>query len=72
MMVPLSQLLRGVVNRARLNRDWSRDDGHEFLLTELVRALEWIISCLMKLIPGETVAKSAIGAVPVTMSSSRS
>ncbi|KAI9906063.1 hypothetical protein PsorP6_013473 [Peronosclerospora sorghi] len=69
MMVPLSQFLWGVVNRANLNRYWYRDDGHEFQLTELLPALEWIIACLIKLVPGETVATSAIGAVPVTMSS---
>ncbi|KAI9913868.1 hypothetical protein PsorP6_006651 [Peronosclerospora sorghi] len=63
MMVPLSQFLRGVVNHANLNRDWSRDDGHEFQLTELLPALEWIIACLIKLVPGETVATSAIGCV---------
>ncbi|KAI9917425.1 hypothetical protein PsorP6_012986 [Peronosclerospora sorghi] len=72
MMVPLSQFLRGVVNRANLSRYWSRDDGYEFQLTELLPALEWIIACLIKLVLGETVATSAIGAFPVTMSILRS
>lgn len=77
-MVPLCQFVRGVLNHANLNVNISRvtqvdEPGaecnvgsparHDFQLSELQSCLEWMVECLINLVPGEEAVDSTIRCV---------
>ncbi|CAH0518572.1 unnamed protein product [Peronospora belbahrii] len=72
-MVPLCQFVRGVLHHANLNVNVHRanqvlectssDQG--FQLSELQPCLEWMVACLIKLVPGEEAVNNAISCVLV-------
>ncbi|ETL36471.1 hypothetical protein L916_11546 [Phytophthora nicotianae] len=77
-MVPVCQFMRAVLNHANLNMsrpratEFSAKDGldslahFDFQLNELHSCLEWIVECLIKLVPGEEVVNSTICCVLLT------
>ncbi|KAG3148182.1 hypothetical protein PI124_g13304 [Phytophthora idaei] len=77
-MVPMCQFVRAVLNHANLNMtNPSADElgaangvdslAHfDFQLNELHSCLEWIVECLIKLVPGEEAVNSAICCVLLT------
>ncbi|KAG6956656.1 hypothetical protein JG687_00010470 [Phytophthora cactorum] len=77
-MVPMCQFVRAVLNHANLNMtNPSADElgaangvdslAHfDFQLSELHSCLEWIVECLIKLVPGEEAVNSAICCVLLT------
>lgn len=71
-MVPLSQFVRAILNHANLNADRIRaaqasdssteDDVScfDFQLNELFSFLEWMVECMIKVIPGKEATTNAI------------
>ncbi|CAI5721162.1 unnamed protein product [Peronospora destructor] len=75
-MVPVGQFVRGVLNHANSNVNAQRaNQGDEctvgspprsdFQLRELQPCLEWIVACLIKLVPGEEAVTDGISCVLV-------
>lgn len=73
-MVPVCQFVRGVLSHANLNGNAQRANQGvactasspsrpEFQLSELQPCLEWIVACLIKLVPGEEAVNDAIRCV---------
>ncbi|KAG6974266.1 hypothetical protein JG688_00003158 [Phytophthora aleatoria] len=77
-MVPMCQFVRAVLNHANLNMTNPSADElgaangvdslthFDFQLSELHSCLEWIVECLIKLVPGEEAVNSAICCVLLT------
>lgn len=60
-MVPLFQFVRAVLNHANLNVNLPRaTHAQDFQLNELHPCLEWMVECLIKLVPGEEAVDSTI------------
>ncbi|KAL3670215.1 hypothetical protein V7S43_004528 [Phytophthora oleae] len=80
-MVPLSQFLRAVLNHANLNVKFpsvTKVDGncgennavnlaqHDFQLRELYPCLEWMVECIIKVVPCEDAVHSSLCCVLLT------
>ncbi|KAG7390626.1 hypothetical protein PHYPSEUDO_007088 [Phytophthora pseudosyringae] len=81
-MVPLCQFVRAVLNHANLNAnipsttqvdELGAENGktdsiahHDFQLSELHPCLEWMVECMIKLVPGEEAVNSTICCVVLT------
>jgi hypothetical protein len=76
-MVPLCQFVRAVLNHANLNARHGHPRGAEsnvegpihqgFQMSELQPCLEWIVECLIKLVPGDNAVSSTIRCVELML-----
>ncbi|KAG1713109.1 hypothetical protein DVH05_000835 [Phytophthora capsici] len=79
-MVPLSQFVRAVLNHANLNvgpsatrfdGNWGESNAvdlaqHDFQLRELYPCLEWMVECIIKVVPCEEAVHSSLCCVLLT------